>query len=220
MLTTKSRRQRKLDERVDDKEIRAHIAAAEAAVRSPKIKLPRQKRTTISPPETEHVEAVVRLLPARYRLPVLALDATGMRIGELCGLIWDDVDEPGGRWRVRAETSKTSVPRWVDPVDPDIHAAVCALCPREDRQSSAQAFAELNDARLRTAITRACRAAGVPHWSPHDLRHRRISLLVLRGTPITRVSAYVGHGRSSMTLDTYSHVLLNDSELDYAEILA
>lgn len=31
--------------------------------------------------------------------------------------------------------------------------------------------------RLRTAIARACRAAGVRVFSPHDLRHRRISVL-------------------------------------------
>ena len=183
------------------------------------MKLPRQPRTTITPPETEHVEAVVRALPARYRLPLLALDCTGMRIGELCGLTWGDVDEPGGRWRVRSETSKTSVPRWVDPVEPDIHAATCALRPREDRDASGRVFDYMDDARLRTAVTRACRATGVPHFSPHDLRHRRISLLVLRGVPIPRVSAFVGHARGSMTLDTYSHVLLEPSELDYMTLL-
>ena len=58
-----------------------------------------------------------------------------------------------------------------------------------------------------------------PHWSPHDLRHRRISLLVLRGTPIPRVSAYVGHARGSMTLDTYAHVLVEPSELDYTALI-
>lgn len=188
--------------------------------RSPKIRLPRQQRVTISPPETEHVEAVVRLLPSRYRLPVLALDATGMRISELCGLTWDDIDEHHGRWRVRSETAKTNVARWVDPVDVDIHAAVCALVPREDRIGSAKVFPDLEDTRLRTAITRACKALGVPGWSPHSLRHRRISLLVLRGTPIPRVSAYVGHARGSMTLDTYSHVLLEPTELDYVGLLA
>lgn len=188
--------------------------------RSPKIRLPRQQRVTISPPETEHVEAVVRLLPARYRLPVLALDATGMRISELCNLTWDDIDEHHGRWRVRPEASKTGVPRWIDPVDVDIHAAVCALVPREDRVGAAKVFSDLEDTRLRTAITRACKALGVPGWSPHSLRHRRISLLVLRGTPVPRVSAYVGHARGSMTIDTYSHVLINDSEVDYTALLA
>jgi integrase len=35
------------------------------------------------------------------------------------------------------------------------------------------------DAR-RTAIAKACRAAGVPLFSPHDLGHRRISLQAVR----------------------------------------
>jgi integrase len=173
----------------------------------------------ITPPETGHVEAVVLALPARYRLPVLALDATGMRISELVSLTWGDVDEPAGRWRVRPDASKTGMARWVDPVDPDIHAAVCALTPREDHDLDARVFPYLEDARLRTAITRACKATGTPHWSPHDLRHRRVSLLVLRGTPIPRVSAYVGHARGSMTLDTYAHVLLEPTELDYTALL-
>lgn len=91
--------------------------------------------------------------------------------------------------------------------------------PREDREGSARVFDGLDDAALRTALTRACRAAGVPRFSPHDLRHRRISLLVLRGVPIPRVSAFVGHRRGSITLDTYSHVLLDPSELEYAALV-
>jgi integrase len=85
--------------------------------------------------------------------------------------------------------------------------------------AGARIFPYLDDARLRTAITRACKATGTPHFSPHDLRHRRISLLVLRGTPIPRVSAYVGHARGSMTLDVYAHVLLEASELEYDKLL-
>lgn len=65
--------------------------------RDRRIRLPRQKRVQITPPETEHVEAVVLALPARYRLPVLALDATGMRISELTSLTWGDVDAPRRR---------------------------------------------------------------------------------------------------------------------------
>jgi integrase len=69
------------------------------------VKLPREERRHLEPPTAEHVEAVVRLLPSRYRLPTLVLDATGMRIGELEALTWGDVDEPRGRWRIA--TSKT-----------------------------------------------------------------------------------------------------------------
>ena len=34
-------------------------------------------------------------------------------------------------------------------------------------------FRGVTQERLRTAIARACKAAGTPLWSPHDLRHRR-----------------------------------------------
>ena len=36
----------------------------------------------VDPPTAAHVLAVYRILPKQYRLPLLVLDATGMRIGE------------------------------------------------------------------------------------------------------------------------------------------
>ena len=61
------------------------------------VKLPREDegaRSSRRPPSTSL--AVHALLPSRYRLPLLVLDATGMRLGELEGLTWGDVDEPRG----------------------------------------------------------------------------------------------------------------------------
>jgi integrase len=45
----------------------------------------------------------------------------------------------------------------------------------------ARLFAGVTDARVRMAIIRACKAAGVPRFTPHDLRHRRVSLLHRQG---------------------------------------
>jgi hypothetical protein len=47
------------------------------------VKPPREERRQLQPPTAEHVEAVVHLMDSRYRLPLLTLDATGMRVGEL-----------------------------------------------------------------------------------------------------------------------------------------
>jgi hypothetical protein len=33
---------------------------------------------------------------------------------------------------------------------------------------------------------------------------------VKRGVPVTEIAAHLGHARNSLTLDTYSHVLLDD----------
>jgi integrase len=90
------------------------------------VKLPREERRHVQPPTAEHIDAVVRLLPTRYRLPTVILDATGMRVGELEALTWGDVDEPRGRWRIA--TSKTGRPRWVIP-PPLLLDAVLDLCP-------------------------------------------------------------------------------------------
>jgi len=53
-------------------------------------------------------------------------------------------------------------------------------------------------------------AAGISHFHPHDLRHRYASIQVGRGVPVTEVSAQLGHSKKSMTLDVYSHVLLDE----------
>jgi integrase len=69
--------------------------------------------------------------------------------------------------------------------------------------------------RLRTAIGRACKAAGIPSFSPHDLRHRRISLEHLRGEPWARIGERVGQRNLAVTANTYTHVLSDEAEIDY-----
>jgi integrase len=97
--------------------------------------------------------------------------------------------------------------------------AVLALCPRDDRTAERPVFQGFGGDRFRTAITRACTAAGAPAFSPDDLRHRRISLLHLGGVPWARIGEHVGQRSLSVTANTYTHVLADERELDYANIL-
>jgi len=182
------------------------------------IKLPREERRELHPPTAEHVEAVVRLLPTRYRLPTLLLDATGMRIGELEALTWGDVDEPRQRWRVSGAVAKTGRARWV-PVPTVLFEAVTRLVAREDRIPERPVFQGFGGDRFRTAIQRACTASGVPSFSPHDLRHRRVSLLHLGGMPWARIGELVGHDDLMTTARTYTHVVADEGELDYERLL-
>ena len=151
-------------------------------------------------------------------LPLLVIDATGMRLGGLEALTWGDVDEQRGRWLVTAAVSKTSAARWVN-VTPVVFAAVCDLVAREDRTPERPVFQGLGGARFRTALTRACVAAGVPAFSPHDLRHRRISLLHLGGAPWARIGEHVGQRNLAVTANTYTHVLTDEAELDYVSLV-
>ena len=98
-------------------------------------------------------------------------------------------------------------------------ALEAAIGPREDRDLEARLFAASGADALRTSIAKACKAAGVPLFSPHDLRHRRISLLHLRGVPWARIGEQVGQRNLAVTANTYSHVLADETELDYAGLL-
>jgi integrase len=70
------------------------------------------------------------------------------------------------------------------------------------------------------AIAKACRALAIPTFSPHDLRHRRISLLHLRGMPWARIGEWVGQKDLAVTANTYTHLLTDETELDYRSLLA
>jgi integrase len=97
--------------------------------------------------------------------------------------------------------------------------AVSTLLPRDDRTPGRRVFAGFGGDRFRTALTRACTAAGVPAFSPHDLRHRRISLEHLRGVPWARIGELVGQRNLAVTANTYSHVLVDEREVRLESLL-
>jgi integrase len=49
--------------------------------------------------------------------------------------------------------------------------------------------------------------AGIPHYHPHDRRHRRISLWHGKGEPLAQIASWAGHSRASFTLENYVHVM-------------
>jgi integrase len=92
--------------------------------------------------------------------------------------------------------------------------------PREDRVPERPVFQGFGADRFRTALARACTAAGAPAFSPHDLRHRRVSLLHLAGMPWARIGELVGHDDLVTTARTYTHVVADEGELDYEALLS
>jgi integrase len=183
------------------------------------VRLPREEPEEPEPPSAEHVEAVAWLLPSAYRLGLLVLDATGARVGELEAARVGDLDENRQAWLVRAAVSKTRKARWIELPD-ELYAAVLdRLPPREDRDPAAPLFPGVTADRLRMAIGRACRDAGVPHFSPHALRHRRISLLHRQGRSWAEIGELVGQRSRIVTADRYTHALVDYRELDRAKVL-
>ena len=105
-------------------------------------------------------------------------------------------------------------------VPPVLFAAVTGLVPRDDRHPERRVFRGCDGRPAadgdRTRLHRRRR----PGVLPHDLRHRRISLLHLSGVPWATIGEHVGQRDLAVTANTYTHVMSDELELDYESLLA
>jgi integrase len=187
--------------------------------RDKRVKLPKERKAHIPPPLAEHVERIAETVAARYVLPLLVIDESGPRVSELETAAVGDVDEHRRALRVRWTFEKNDRYRHLELPDDLFSALVATLPPREDRDLEAPLFPGLTDARLRMAITRACRATGIPHFSPHGLRRRRGSLHYKRTGSLAEVAELLGDSKR-VAADHYVYALTDYREVDRTIALA
>jgi integrase len=130
-----------------------------------------------------------------------------------------DVDEHQRAIRVRWTFEKNERYRHLELSDDLFAALLATLPPREDRDFGAPLFPNLTDARLRIAITRACKATGTPHSSPHGLRRRRGSLHYKRTGSLAEVAELLGDSKR-VAADHYVYALTDYREVDRSIALA
>lgn len=176
--------------------------------RSRKVKLPSREQEEPRPPSTEEWERLRVYLGRRYSLAARLIEATALRSGEALALTFGDVDFGEDRLRVsRARTKRKSAgQRWL-PTPAQLLDEIDATCSLEDRHHERRVFPGLSPNAFREGLYRACRDAGCASYSPHDLRHRRISLWFAHGIDAIAISRWAGHAKASMSSDVYGHVV-------------
>ena len=168
------------------------------------------------------------------------LVATGLRRGEALGLRWQDYDgesitvtsqiklENGKivRGDLKTERSKRRL-RLPDFLIEDLEThrrLQRSVAEKEGRGAPELMFTTSNGGpirpdNLRNRFIVACRRAGIdPHddgrpWGIHELRHTAASQLLNDRVPIQIVSRTLGHSSITVTLDVYSHLTDQDSEM-------
>jgi integrase len=175
-----------------------------------RVKLPKRVREEPKPPPAEHVLAILDQIhdPVR-RLLFVTLEQGALRLGEAVSLRWGDVDRAGLRLRLPRSATKRDQARWVY-LPEWLIEAIEDTCPLEDRTPERRVFQGVTEASAYQTMLRACQTAGVPHYHPHDLRHRRITIWHQSGVPARELAERAGHSRPSMSLDVYSHVMPAD----------
>ena len=139
-------------------------------------------------------------------------------MNELATALIGDLDEHQSAIRVRPSEEKNERYRYLA-LPADLFAALLAILPpREDRDLERPLFQDLTDANIRTAITRACRATGTPHFSPHGLRRRRGSLHYKKTGSLAEVAELLGDSKR-VAEQHYVYALTDYREADYGKLL-
>ncbi len=159
----------------------------------------------------------------------------GLRLGEALGLRWGDIDLSAGT--IRIERTRVHLPGRVVEGPPKTGAGVRALTlppfvleslrrwrltQAEERLASGPDWrgealvfttADGNGPTRRQArywLDKHTRTLGLPHMTPHGLRHLSASLALSAGIPIVDVSRHLGHANVAITASTYAHSLRKD----------
>jgi integrase/recombinase XerC len=142
------------------------------------------------------------------------LYATGIRVGELCGLDVDDVDHSRRVVRVTGKGAKQrSVPYGVPAqraVDTWLRRGRPVLAgPRSGPALLLGARgARLQATTCRQVVAAWAAAAGLPHLSPHALRHSAATHLLEGGADLRSVQELLGHASLAST-QIYTHVSID-----------
>lgn len=137
------------------------------------------------------------------------LFATGMRVSELCSLGAQDVDLEDGRVLIHGKGAKERVLQVGN-------SEVLALLRQYHEENMCQ-IAEtgcfftgrlglrLSEQSVRSTLSRLCEQAGVPHGTPHMLRHSFATFLLEEDVDIRYIQRMLGHG-SIQTTQIYTQV--------------
>lgn len=155
---------------------------------------------------------------------------TGMRVGEVCGLTWDNVDFSNGTITVEKQMVKNDG-AWVYGTPKTsssnrtifIGQTLLAILKKHKKQQlenrmkygklyiDSNAVCTKEDGGLVTPSvvkwnTRRISNALSLSFNFHSLRHTHATLLLENGAKMKEISERLGHSRISITMDTYSHV--------------
>ena len=208
--------------------------------------IPENPARRVSPPKGAKKEAAylddkqalqvmeaLQTAPLKWRTVVMLLLYSSMRRGELCGLVWSDLDFDNrllhitkanqyisGKGVFEKDTKNESSNRVIKLPD-EMFAMLIEYrgWQAEERlkmgdrwQDCGKVFTQENGQPIHpTSITGWVRdfreAHNLPHFTPHSLRHTSATLLIMQGIPVKAVSARLGHASQNTTNAVYSHAI-------------
>ena len=205
-------------------------------VQPPKARKP--KRRSYDDEQTKILLENLELLPnedTKYKVAIILTVFTGVRLGELMGLEWQDVDFKNGIISINRSSQYladmgvfTKVPKTESSIrEIAIPEFIISLLEEynlwyEEQKSiygelwtnSDRLFVQadgkpMHPSTISKWFVKYVGQIGLPVINFHGLRHTNASLLVAQNIDIAVISARLGHAQISTTLDFYVHPLLS-----------
>jgi integrase/recombinase XerC len=159
----------------------------------------------------------------RDRAVLEVLYATGIRVGELCGLDLDDVDPERRLVRVLGKGARERSVPYGDPAARALQAWLDRGRPQWLTPASGPALllgrrgGRLNPRTARTVVhRRLADVPGAPDLGPHGLRHTAATHLLEGGADLRSVQELLGHATLATT-QIYTHVSVERLRTSYAQ---
>jgi integrase len=199
----------------------------EALTRRERPKPGRARARYLTEPE---IEALLRHSPPEAALVNATLVFSGLRVSELLGLTWADIDFMNSAIRVRYQMSRDGkrVPLKTQTSARDVILMTQLALMLKARKLAAPFSGEadlviangvgrtLGYTRLRKAFAHAAREASVKGATPHTCRHTFASILIDGGASVEFVSQQLGHASTKTTWDIYVHLFRIREQADAA----
>src|SRR5262249_35270006 len=174
-------------------------------------------------PTKAELRTIMDKAPARWRPLIVTAIFTGMRVSELRGLRWCDVDLAGAIIHVRQRADnwgsigkpKSKAGSRDIPLAPIVVNALTqwrTMCPAGELVFPSESgevegyFTIRRSCWIPLQLANGITVEGQPKYSFHALRHAAASLFIahLGWTP-KRLQAVIGHASIAMTFDPYGH---------------
>lgn len=205
-------------------------------VQAPKARKP--KRRSYDDEQTKILLENLELLSiedTKYKVAIILTIFTGVRLGELMGLEWQDVDFKNGIISINrssqylsdmgvfTKTPKTessireiAIPEFIISLLEEYKlwyeeqkSIYGELWTNSDRLFVQADGKPMHPSSISKWFVRYVSTIGLPVINFHGLRHTNASLLVAQNVDIAVISARLGHAQISTTLDFYVHPLLS-----------
>jgi integrase len=176
-------------------------------------KVPKPK---VVPPTREQFAKLIAQLRATHNGNAAdfceLLAYSGMRCNEAASLLWADVDFDGSRFTVTGgEKGTKNGQTRVVPLFQPMRDLLLRIRKEQGDVSATNRIMKIWQCWDRMKF--ACRDAGLPHFSHHDLRHFFCSNAIEQNVPYHVVAAWLGHlDGGQLVCETYGHLRQGHSD--------